>query len=84
MKLFLLVFLLLYTVGVQEHQQATWLSDHSQLTNSCTTKEYSVKFSYTLKSVVATQLYYHLFALESLFLPGIEQHFLSKKFFSQS
>ena len=44
MKLFLLVFLLLYTKGVQEHQQATWLSDHSQLTNSCTTKESSVKF----------------------------------------
>ena len=35
MKLFLLIFLLLYTEGVQEHQQATWLSDHSQLTNSC-------------------------------------------------
>ena len=71
MKLFLLVFLLLYTEGVQAHQQATWHSDHSQLTNSCTTKEYTL---YTLKSVVTTQLYYHLFALESLFLAGIEQH----------
>ena len=44
MKLFLLVFLLLYTEGVLEHQQATWLSDLSRLTNGCTTREYSDKF----------------------------------------
>ena len=39
---------------------------------------------HTVKSFVTTQLYYYLFALESLFLPGIEQHFLSRKMFSQS
>ena len=42
---------------------------------------------HTLKSAVTTQLYYHLFALFALgssSLPSIEQHFLSRKMFSQS
>ena len=33
-----------FSSSTPEHQQAAWLSDHSQLTNSYTKKEYSVKF----------------------------------------